>query len=102
VEAARALAQRTLRSAAAKDDAARVGEMFRRCTARGPAVAEVDIFLKRLAALRTTYGQNEKAAKELLAVGEMKADAGLPAIELASWSGLALVMLNLDEVLSKE
>jgi hypothetical protein len=32
----------------------------------------------------------------------MKADAGSPAIELASWSGVALVMLNLDEVLSKE
>jgi hypothetical protein len=102
VEAARALAQRTLRPAAAKDDAARVGEMFRRCTSRVPSTAEVDIFLKRLAALRATYGQDENAAKELLTVGEMKADAGLPAIELASWSGLALVVLNLDEVLSKE
>jgi hypothetical protein len=102
VEAARALAQRTLKSVIAKDDAARVAEMFRRCASRMPSAAEVEILLKRLATLRGTYGQDAAAAKQLLAVGEMNADAGLPANELASWSGLALVVLNLDEVLSKE
>jgi len=102
VEAARALAQRTLQSATSKDDAARVGEMYRRCTARMPSAAEVDVLLKRLAVLRATYGEDAGIAKQLLGVGEMKADAGLSPVEMASWTGIALMVLNLDEVLSKE
>jgi len=102
VEAARALAQRTLQSATAKDDAARVAEMFRRCTARLPAAEERELLLKRLAALRTVYGQDDGAAKKLIATGESKPAAGLNASELAAWTGLGLLVLNLDETLSKE
>ena len=102
VEAARALAQRTLLSATAKDDAARMAEMFRRCTARFPEPEERELLLKRLAALRTVYGQDESAAKKLLATGESKPVPQLAPAELASWTGLALLVLNLDETLSKE
>jgi hypothetical protein len=102
VEAARALAQRTLLSATAKDDAARLAEMFRRCTARPPHAEETQLLLKRLAALRNGYAQDTEAAKKLITVGESKPDPNLPPAELASWSGLALLLLNLDETLSKE
>ncbi len=102
VEAARALAQRTLLSATAKEDPARVTELFRRCTARFPKDEERDLLVKRLAALRTTYGQDEAAARKLLAVGESKPAAQLAPAELASWTGVALLLLNLDETLSKE
>ncbi len=102
VEAARALAQRTLQSTTAKDDPARVAEIFRRCTARLPAPEEGELLLKRLANLRNDYGQEPAAAKKLIAVGESKPDAKLAAPELAAWTGIALLVLNLDETLSKE
>ena len=38
----------------------------------------------------------------LIQVGESKADAKLNAGELAAWTGIASVVLNLDETLSKE
>ena len=100
VEAARALAQRTL--LAPGDDAARIAVMFRRCTARLPSENESRVLLERLRILRETYREDGDAAQKLLAVGESKADASLPAAELAAWTGIATIALNLDETLSSE
>ncbi len=102
VEAARGLAQRTLLSASAKDEPARVREIFRRCTSRQPSEKEVERITKRLTVLRTTYGQNAEAAQKLLAVGESKPDAQINPTELAAWTSLANLLLNLDEAITKE
>jgi hypothetical protein len=99
-EAARALAQRTL--LAPGDDATRIAVMFRRCTARLPSEGESRVLLDRLRTLRETYRQDADAAQRLLAVGESKPDASLPAAELAAWTGIASIALNLDETLSSE
>ena len=99
-EAARALAQRTL--LAPGDDAARIAAMFRRCTARGPDENETRVLLARLGKLRAAYAQDADAARKILAVGESKAVANLPASELAAWTGIASIALNLDETLSSE
>ena len=101
VEAARGLAQSVLLGSAG-DDAARIGQAFRRVTARSPKPAELDILTRRLATLRQTYSRDEAAAKKLLAVGESKPDPKLNAGELAAWTSLATVLLNLDETISKE
>ncbi|MBI3866641.1 MAG: PSD1 domain-containing protein [Planctomycetia bacterium] len=101
VEAARGLAQRTLLGPAG-DDGARITEAFRRATARPPKPAEVAILTRRLAALRQTYAQNEEAANKLLAVGESKPDPKLAPPELAAWTSLVTILLNLDETISKE
>jgi hypothetical protein len=102
VEAARALAQRTLLSESAKDDPARLAEMFRRCTSRLPKPGETEILAQRLAALRDVYTKDTDATQKLLATGASKPDPKLSPPELAAWTGLCLVMLNLDETLSKE
>ena len=101
VEAARAFAQRTLLFAG-KDDAARLTEMFQRCTARLPKADELALLTARLAALRTVYQQDEAQAKKLIAVGASKPSAQLAAPELAAWTGIGTILLNLDETLSKE
>ncbi len=101
VEATRAFAQRTLLSAG-KDDAAKLSEMFQRCTARVPRADELTILTKRLAALRTVYQQDEAQAKKLTAVGASKPDASIPPSELAAWTSIGSLLLNLDETLSKE
>jgi hypothetical protein len=102
VEAARALGQRTLLSTQATTDAARVHEMFLRCTSRLPNEKETERLLKRLAALRATYEKNAEATQKLLAVGESKPDAKLNPVELAAWTSLANLVLNLDETITKE
>ena len=102
IEAARGLAQRTLLSSSSKDDASRMSEMFRRCTCRLPTAKEAERLGKRLAVLRVTYGQNIAAAQKLLAVGESQPDPQLAPAELAAWTGLANLMLNLDETITKE
>ena len=42
-----------------------------------------------------------KAARELVATGETKPDARLNPSELAAWTVVANLVLNLDEVLNK-
>ena len=100
IEAARALAQRTLLTPG--DDAARIAVMFRRCTARMPDESETRVLIDRLRSLRESYRQDADAVQKLLAVGESKPDISIPAAELAAWTGLASVALNLDETLSSE
>jgi hypothetical protein len=40
--------------------------------------------------------------ESLLAVGESKADTQLPVAELAAWTNVATMILNLDEAITKE
>jgi hypothetical protein len=101
VEASRALAERTLLSVEG-DDASRLATMFQRCSARRPTDEEGGLLAERLRVLRDTYRQDDAAAKKLLAVGESKASGKIPAGELAAWTGIASLILNLDETLTKE
>jgi hypothetical protein len=101
VEAARALAQRVLLGPS-RDDRARITEAVRRLTAREPKPAELEILSRRLEKLKKRYTSDEAAAKKLNATGESPADPNLAPAELAAWSSLATVLLNLDEAISKE
>jgi hypothetical protein len=101
VEAARALAQRVLLGPA-RDDAGRITEAFRRLTAREPKPAELEILSRRLDKLRKLFTGDEATAKKLIATGESPPDPKLNPAELAAYTGLATVILNLDETISKE
>jgi len=48
------------------------------------------------------YQANRNAARELVSVGESPRDATLNAAELAAYTAVANMMLNLDEVVAKE
>jgi hypothetical protein len=50
----------------------------------------------------TTYQQDEEAAEQLLSVGESEQAESLDTIQLAAWMGVASVILNLDETITKE
>src|SRR5262249_5751593 len=101
VEAARALAQRVLLGPA-REDTGRFVEAFRRLTAREPRPAELEILARRLEWLRKLYAADEAAAQKLITAGESVPDPKLNPSELAAWTGLASVLLNLDETISKE
>jgi len=99
VEAARVLAQNTLRSAGAAD---RLTFAFRRVTGRAPSSTEA-VVLNQLAARQLErYRNDAPAAKALLSVGKFPVDTSLAVHELAAWTNVASVLLNLDEVITKE
>ncbi len=101
VEAARALAQRMVKEGG-KDQAARVRYGFRLATARTPASEELDILLHIVQGQLADYRGDRKAAQALLAVGESGHDPRVDPTELAAWTTLASVILNLDETITKE
>ena len=99
VEAARALAQRVMKSA--DQDADCIETVFRLATSRKPTGAESRILLARLNQLKSQYASDPDEAKQLLAVGDSPRDEELDAIEHAAYTGLCSLILNLDEALTK-
>jgi len=100
VEASRALAQRMM-TEAGNDPKKRIAFAFRLATARAPVGEEVkvllDVFNRELADFR----KDKPAAEKLMSVGTFKAKSGLDASELAAWTTIASMILNLDETVTK-
>ena len=99
-EAARAFAERTIKEAGETPEA-RIGYMFEAATARLPKPKEEALLLKTLQIHYQELEANPEAAKELIAVGESSPDETLDAVEVAAWTMIANLILNLDEVLNK-
>jgi hypothetical protein len=100
VECARAMAERTLRECAG-DHEARVKYLFRLAMARAPDAKELAELTKIYREYLVSYTDDPKAARDLTAVGEWRPDPKLNASELAAWTMVANLILNLDEVLNK-
>ena len=95
VACARAFARRVIEEAPADDDA-RIEHAFRLATARRPAPDERARLAKLLVTERAHFASARDDAAKLVAT-----PAGDDAPELAAWTMLAHVLLNLDEVLVK-
>ncbi|MBK7927053.1 MAG: DUF1553 domain-containing protein [Bryobacterales bacterium] len=101
LEAARFLGQRMVREGGATaQDRLRFG--FRLATARFPNERELGILAQALAHHRDRYASDAAAAEKLLAQGEGKRDASLAAADHAAFMTVASMILNLDEVVTKE
>lgn len=74
---------------------------FRIATSRTPQADEIDVLLKVYKAQLDEFRANKEAAEKLLKVGDMPPDTSLDAAELAAWTMVANVLLNLDETVSK-
>ncbi len=98
-EAARNYAQKVMLSASSTD--ARITALFRTATGRFPSAQEAEIirqdFEKHLAA----YIAKPDEAKKAVSYGESKPDEKLNPAELAAWTMVANLVLNLDEVVTK-
>jgi mono/diheme cytochrome c family protein len=100
VECARGLAERVLREGGATPEA-RVAYLFRLATARRPDAKEAAELLSVYRDSLAEYSRDVEAARKLISVGETKPDAKLNPAELAAWTVVANLVLNLDEVLNK-
>lgn len=101
VEAARALAERMIRQGGSKPER-RITYGFRLATARKPAPAELQVLLETLQAQLPGYRHDPGGAKKLLSVGESKPDESVDVVELAAWTTIASMLLNLDETITRE
>ena len=102
VEAARGLAQRILISSDYKTPEDRIAFAFRLATARWPTSKELKILMSSFVAQRASYRWNLKSAKQLIRTGESLVPKGVDRKELAAYTVIASLILNLDETITKE
>jgi hypothetical protein len=100
VEAARLLAQRSLKEVCSTEDA-RLDFMAERLLSRPLRSEEMKIARANLNDLLASYKSAPDDADELLEVGESKADESLDSPTLAAYTMVANELMNLDEVLNK-
>ena len=100
VEAARQLGARALREGGDSDHE-RLRWAWRVMTARYPHPDELSVLQNTLNIHRDRYASDPGAATELLAYGDSSVDASLNAVELAAYTLVANLMLNLDESVNK-
>ena len=100
VEAARRLAQRIL-SEGEGDVAARANESFQWVTSREPTAKEQAILLQAIESQLGMFKDQEAQAKLLIGMGNTPPPASMDARELAAWTHFSLLLLNLDEVITR-
>ena len=98
-EAARAFAERLL--AQKGDDAQRLALAFRSVTARVPDTTERALLAEELAKHRTHFAAARADAEKVLSSGESGPVAAQPAPEVAAWTMVANLLLNLDETITR-
>ena len=101
VEAARVFGQRILKEGGPHDES-RLAFAFTAATSRPPNPAELVVLRDTLAEQRAEYESNTAAAGQLIANGKASALAGIEPAELAAWTTLANILLNLDETITRE
>ena len=97
VEAARALAMQSLATGRRGfDDTLRAS--FRSCLARAPTAAELRHLKEYYSEQKAIFDSEPELASEFMPL----AVSGLDASEAAAWTGVASVLLNLDEFITRE
>jgi hypothetical protein len=99
-EAARNLAQRILHEGGS-NSTERVMWAYRTVLSRKPTDNEMTIVQGTLQKHFTKYQANAEAAKQAITFGESKVDESTNPAELAAWTMIANLLLNLDEAVTK-
>ncbi len=99
VEAARVFAAHIL--ASTSDDSTRLERIFIQALARNPRPNERKSLLEFLTQLRQAYHEKPDDAKKLLQIGFASTPTTADPIELAAWTSLCRVVLNLHETITR-
>lgn len=100
VEAARSLASRMLQEGGGSTED-RVAWAWRRVLQRLPRVEEMETVMPLYRQQLAAYKADPKAADELLKVGLAALPADIDRVELAAWTHVARVLLNLHETITR-
>jgi hypothetical protein len=101
VEASRRLAERVLREGG-DGHKTRMSHAFRLVLGREASPFEIEALRKALGRFQDYYGQRPKDAEAFLALGASPPPRDLHPRDLAAWTGIAGILLNLDETVTKE
>jgi hypothetical protein len=100
VEAARAFAERILREGGGEADA-RLTWAFRQALSRAPSDEERHALLSLCREHMAGYREDLESAVALIHTGQSSPDPELDPAELAAWTSVARVLLNLHEVITR-
>lgn len=100
LEAARVMAERVLLAKTAP--AERIEWAFRLATCRAPTSAEEAILQEQLQLFSDQFAEKPDSAAAFIAVGEYRQNEQLDPVEQATYTAFCSMILNLDEVLSKQ
>jgi hypothetical protein len=100
VEAARVLAEHIVREGG-KDTASRIRYAFRRVLQRPPRPAAMKLLSEMVAKHLAEYREDPQAAAAVVSAGAAPVAKDLDAAELAAWTSLARVLLNLHETITR-
>ena len=101
VEAARHLAQRMITEGGDQPEQ-RIAHGFRLTTGRPPSERELSIMTQGYTGYVERFTNNTEQAQAFLSNGKSTPDETLDTTQLAAYSAIASVMLNLDETITKE
>jgi hypothetical protein len=101
VEAARKLAERMM-TEGGREPRARIELAYELVLARPPKPAEMQVLLDTLAGFETRYRRDRKSAKEFVKHGDSPQDIKADTRELAAYTSIASLILNLDEAVTKQ
>ena len=101
VEAARVFAQKILTDGP-KEHEARLAFAFRKATCRAPSAAELKVLRHRFEQQRVRFAADPDAASRFVNAGQYPLNPTLDVPEHAAWTALCNLLLNLDEVLTRE
>ena len=80
----------------------RIDDLYRLVLARHARPSEQRVMARALAGFEASFRADRKSAEQFLGYGESPQAADLDTAELAAYSSIASLMLNLDEAVTKE
>ena len=100
VEASRSFAERILKKAngSVRD---RIDWAFRQALSRPATSEEIQVLETLFLKHWKEYSDDKSSAQQLIAIGQKPAPMGINPVELAAWSSVARVMLNLHETITR-
>jgi uncharacterized protein DUF1553/uncharacterized protein DUF1549/concanavalin A-like lectin/glucanase superfamily protein/cytochrome c len=101
IEAARHLAERMMLDGGT-EPSTRIALAFQLATARPPDDGELRLLSNALTGFKTSYQDDPAAARKYLAVGDSPPNESLDPQELAAYTGVASIIFNLDETITRE
>lgn len=101
VEASRALAQRLMLEGGTTPEE-RLTYAFRITTSRRPTADELSVLVPLYQAQLAAYQADKDGANKLVSYGDSKRNETLEVSELAAWTMMANLVMNLDEAVTKE
>ncbi len=100
VEAARAFAARIMKEAGSTVED-RIQWAFHQALSRSAKPQEIKLLVDLFAKHREQYAADKSAAKQLLGVGDAPLPGDFDVAELAAWTSVARVILNLHETITR-